>query len=81
MKTMEVIVSEPANKHFLKKNVNPMRVGLILYRVLDEVQRTYGYSPHSTSILKDNLADMIRSTLEIYNDPEELMLLVEQIDY
>ena len=24
---------------------------------------------------------MIRETLEIYNDPEELMLMVEQIDY
>jgi hypothetical protein len=58
-----------------------MRVGLILYRVLDEVQSTYGYSPHSTEILKEILADLIRETLEIYNDPEELMLMVEQIDY
>lgn len=37
MKTMEDVVSESANNHFLKKNINPMRVGLILYRVLDEV--------------------------------------------
>ena len=81
MKTMEDVVSESANNHFLKKNINPMRVGLILYRVLDEVQKNYGYSPHSTEILKGILADFIRETLEIYNNPEELMLMVEQIDY
>jgi hypothetical protein len=37
MKTMENIVAEPASNSILKKNINPMRVGLILYRVLDEV--------------------------------------------
>jgi hypothetical protein len=51
MKTMEGVVSEPAANHILKKNLNPLRVGLILYRVLDEVQKEYAYSPHSTEIL------------------------------
>ena len=60
MKTMEIMIAEPASNHILKKNLNPLRTGLILYRVLDEVQKEYAYSPHSTAILKENLSDMIR---------------------
>jgi len=57
---MEVMITEPAANHILKKNLNPLRCGLILYRVLDEVQKEYAYSPHSTEILKETLADLIR---------------------
>ena len=57
---MEIMIAEPASNHILKKNLNPLRTGLILYRVLDEVQKEYAYSPHSTEILKESLSDMIR---------------------
>jgi len=38
MKTVEGVLNEPASNSIFKNNLNPMRVGLMLYRVLDEVQ-------------------------------------------
>ena len=31
--------------------------------------------------MKDTIAEQLRSTLEMYNDPDEVMILVEQTDY
>ena len=40
-------------------NINPLRVGLLLYRVLDEVQKEYSYSEHSTQIMKDKINEQL----------------------
>jgi hypothetical protein len=37
MKTIEGVLNEPASNSIFKNNLNPMRVGLMLYRVLEEV--------------------------------------------
>ena len=37
MKIIEVILKEPADKSIFSNNINPIRVGLILFRVIDEV--------------------------------------------
>jgi len=31
--------------------------------------------------MKDTIAEQLRSALEMYNDPDEVMILVEQTDY
>jgi len=51
MKIIEGVISNSAQDSIFKNNINPMRVGLILYRVVDEVQKEYGYSEHSTEIM------------------------------
>lgn len=81
MKTIEGVLNEPASNSIFKNNLNPMRVGLMLYRVLEEVQKEYAYSDHSTNLMQESIVEAIRSALEIYNDPDELMILVEQRDY
>jgi hypothetical protein len=37
MKTIERVLNEPASNSIFKMNINPLRMGLILYRVLFEV--------------------------------------------
>ena len=37
MKTIEGILNNSAYNSIFKSNINPLRVGLLLYRVLDEV--------------------------------------------
>jgi len=37
MKLMEQMLNEPASNSIFRNNINPLRVGLILYRVLEEV--------------------------------------------
>ena len=53
----------------------------MLYRVLCEVSETHGYSENSTNLMKDMLTEQILKMLEIYTDPDEMMILVEQTDY
>jgi hypothetical protein len=81
MKTIEGVLNEPASNSLFKNNLNPMRVGLMLYRVLEEVQLEYAYSDHSTNLMQASIVESIRSALEIYSDPDELMILVQQRDY
>lgn len=81
MKIIEGILKEPASNSILKKNINPLRVGLMLYRVIDEIQKCFAYSEHSSNIMKEKLCDQLVNVLEMYNDPEELMFLVEQVDF
>lgn len=77
MKTIERVLNEPANNSIFKMNVNPLRMGLILYRVLEEVQTMYAYSDHSTTIMQQSIVASLTACLEMYNDPNELMILVE----
>lgn len=60
MKIIERILNEPASNSIFKKNINPMRVGLLLYRVLEEVQEEYAYSKKSTEIMQESIVKKIR---------------------
>lgn len=44
MKIIEEVLNQPASCSIFKSNINPLRVGLMLYRVLDNVQSLYAYS-------------------------------------
>ena len=81
MKILESVLNEPASNSVLKKNINPLRVGLMLYRLIDTIQNNFGYSKHTSDLMKELLSEQMRNVLEMYNDPDELMVLVEQTDY
>ena len=81
MKIIEGVLQEPASNSFLKHNINPLRCGLLLYRVLVEVQEQHAYSEHSTGLMKEMLTEQMQKSLEMYTDPDEMMILVEQVDY
>ena len=81
MKTFEGVLNEPAANSILKKNINPLRVGLMLYRLIDDLQAQFGYSEHTSRLMQELLSDSLRKVLEMYNDPDALMVLVEQTDY
>jgi hypothetical protein len=49
----------------------------MFYRVIDEIQSTFTYSEHSSKLMKETLCDQIVKVLDMYSDPEELMVLVE----
>ena len=55
MKTIERVLENEASKSIFKWNVNPLRVGLELYKVLDKVQEDHGYSEHLTNTMKENI--------------------------
>ena len=55
MKIIERVLNLPASESIFKFNINPLRVGLMLYRVIDEVQINYAYSLNSTNLMKAKL--------------------------
>ena len=62
-------------------NVNPFRTGLILYKVVDEIQRKFGYSPYSCTEIKSNISSQLVKILEICKDPDEMIAILEQTDF
>lgn len=77
MKIIEVILKEPAEKSIFSNNINPIRVGLTLYRVIDEVQTQYQYSQNSTDLMKEAIDSQLQACLEMFNDPDEVMFMIE----
>ena len=77
MKIIEVILKEPADKSIFSNNINPIRVGLILFRVIDEVQTQYQYSQNSTDLMKEAIDGQLQACLEMFNDPDQVMFMIE----
>jgi hypothetical protein len=44
MKIFEEVLSEPAENSIFRQNINPLRVGLTLYKLIDDIQIEFGYS-------------------------------------
>lgn len=81
MKTIENVLMTPGQNSFIRCNLNPLRIGLLLYRVLDEVYQLHNYSKNSTDLMKTTLVKQMEKVLNIYNNPLDMMIMVEQTDY
>ena len=44
MKIIDEVIQNKSENNILKMNINPMRVGLMLYRLVNQVQNEFGYS-------------------------------------
>ena len=44
MRIIIEIIDEPAQNSFLRNNINPLRVGLMLYRLISELAEEFNYS-------------------------------------
>jgi len=77
MKIIEIVLDEPAANSIFKNNINPLRVGLLLYHLLHLIQVKFSYSEHSSKLMKEKICLQIVRTLEMYNDPDEFMIMVE----
>ena len=57
MKVITNVLDEPAANSFLRNNINPLRVSLMLYRLIAEVTETFGYSRHTADILQEKIVE------------------------
>ena len=48
MKIFEEILSEPAENSIFRQNINPLRVGLTLFKLIDDIQIQFNYSPYTS---------------------------------
>jgi hypothetical protein len=66
MKTIEQVLKFPAQNSIFTNNINPIRVALMLYGVVHEVDEKYQYSEQSTLIMKKIIIDTLKNALESY---------------
>ena len=48
MKTFDDVLDYPADRSIFRNNINPLRIGLMLYKTIDDIQKMYGYSAYCT---------------------------------
>lgn len=57
MEIFDVVLKNPADECIFKQNINPLRVGLTLYKLIDDIQHEFGYSSFSSATMKSLIAD------------------------
>lgn len=73
-------MEEPPECSIMSNSINPVRVMLVLYKLIETIQRDFGYSQFSTNIIKDSIVEKIILTLDIYDSPRQIESLIEQPD-
>lgn len=81
MKILIEVIDEPASNSFLRNNINPLRVGLLLYRLIAECVEIFGYSTHTASIMQESIEEKLVAVLEMYVEPLEVQRMIEMKDY
>ena len=49
MKEFDNIIDKPAEESLFRMNLNPIRVGLSLFKTFDDIQKRFGYSMFVTN--------------------------------
>jgi len=80
MKVFEEVLSEPAENSIFRQNINPLRVGLTLYKLIDDIQKEFGYSQYTSQFMKNKIEDQLKSIIDVYKDPNEIIALMENQD-
>ena len=73
-------MEEPPESSIMSNSINPVRVMLVLYKLIEIIQRDFGYSQFSTNIIKESISEKIILTLDIYDSPRQIESLIEQPD-
>jgi hypothetical protein len=48
MEIFDVVLKKPANESIFKQNINPLRVGLTMFKLIDDIQHEFNYSSFSS---------------------------------
>ena len=80
MEILDIVLKKPANDSIFKQNINPLRVGLNLYKLIDDIQYEFNYSSFSSATMKHMITQQVVKILEIYKEPEEMIPLMERLD-
>jgi hypothetical protein len=81
LRILENIIEETYENSVFYRNINPIRVGLMLYKLLDDLHVTMETSDGVTNHLKSLIKDKLLSIVEIYKDSEKVIPLFEQTDF
>ena len=76
MRILIEVIDKPAEESVLRNNVNPIRVGLLLVRLIETVTEQFQYSKHTTSVILTKFKEQLVAMLDTYIQPTEVMRLI-----
>lgn len=59
MKTFDEVLDYPADQSIFRMNINPLRVGLLLYKTISDIHNMFGYSLYCTTLMQDKIINQI----------------------
>ena len=71
------VLAEPAENSIFKRNINPLRTGLILYKLVDDLQEHFNISEYTVEQIHLSLNNQLVAMLDSYHEPDEFLFLVE----
>ena len=80
MKIFEEILSEPAENSIFRQNINPLRVGLTLFKLIDDIQIQFNYSPYTSQFMKNQIEHQLKLIIDVYKEPNEIIDMMENQD-
>jgi hypothetical protein len=81
MKVVVEILDETGDASIFAKNLNPLRVGCMLFRMIDEITVKFGYSPSVQTMLNDKILELLTATMDTFSEPNEVRHMIEMEDY
>jgi hypothetical protein len=57
MEIFDVVLKKPASESIFKQNINPLRVGLTMYKLIDDIQNEFNYSSFCSGTMKSLITD------------------------
>jgi len=76
----QVLRSCPSESIFVC-NVNPLRTGLSLYRMLQDLLADHNFSETHVECILETLQNQMVDMLISYRDSDQLLFLIEQCDF
>ena len=81
MKILEVALENKAQNSIFIHNVNPIRMGLNLYKLIDDLQRFSNYSNYCSSKMQEIILQKLIKILEIYDEVNDMETILEVPDH
>ena len=81
LKVLEGVIDESYENSVFYRNNNPIRVGLMVYKLLDDLHEKLDTSDGVTNSMKNLVKEKLLSIIEIYKDSEKVIPLFEQTDF
>ena len=81
MKVFEEVIGNDANASIFRANINPLRLGLQLYKLIDEIAGSFGYSQYCCQQMKDDIEEQMAKVLESFSDIEDIINLLKLPDF
>jgi hypothetical protein len=75
------VINNDAAESIFKSNVNPLRLGLMLIKTVDDINVHYGYSKSTVDKMKEQIEEQLVSVLDTYSNPSDILQLMKLPDY